>query len=299
MGQRANYIIKQNQQLTIHYTHWRANHIASDLFLGEKRFLEYLQQCELSNELINEPWIEGCVIVDLDNRELFFWAFEFSKDTSVINYYLQQLKNKWFEWKIQLLKNGMYDVEQLLGIDYISRQELVPLNIVTKEAILEDTVQDWITTLVIIKEGTSAFVTMTGSLETDEILSYGPDILPLIKTKPHYPLPKEGVNTEKCIVIDGDQKYVYVNEYSIGFKEATQEHWKGYELFICDYGYIELLQHIGLETTDLVLSEKEIKQRFSEIVDNHTDFDQNFSDNFQPRNTFVEKLKNRIGRLFR
>ena len=39
MGQRANYIIKKDNQLTIHYHHWRAINIFPDLYLGENAFL--------------------------------------------------------------------------------------------------------------------------------------------------------------------------------------------------------------------------------------------------------------------
>ena len=36
---------------------------------------------------MNEPWIEGCVILDLPSRDLYFWTIEFSGETSVIDYY--------------------------------------------------------------------------------------------------------------------------------------------------------------------------------------------------------------------
>lgn len=86
MGQRANYIIKEGNKLTIHYNHWRANCIASDLYLGEKRFLEFVNDCQLKDEIISEPWIEGCVIIDKPLRRLYFWEQFFPTETSMINF---------------------------------------------------------------------------------------------------------------------------------------------------------------------------------------------------------------------
>lgn len=42
MGHRVNYIIKEGNSITIHYNHWKANHIASDLYLAEKRFIQFV-----------------------------------------------------------------------------------------------------------------------------------------------------------------------------------------------------------------------------------------------------------------
>ena len=95
MGQRANYIIKEGDKLTIHYNHWRANCIPSDLYLGETRFLEFVNNCKLHEEIIPEPWIEGCVVIDKPLRQLYFWEQFFPTETSVINFYLSQLSKKW------------------------------------------------------------------------------------------------------------------------------------------------------------------------------------------------------------
>jgi hypothetical protein len=54
MGQRANYILIENNKQVIHYHHWRANCIAADLYLGEKRFIEFVKSCRLANVLLDE-----------------------------------------------------------------------------------------------------------------------------------------------------------------------------------------------------------------------------------------------------
>ncbi len=317
MGQRANYIVKNNGELEIHYNHWRANSIASDLYLGEKRFLEFVNNCQLNTEILSEPWIEGCVIIDRNNKALYFWSFEFSRDTSVVDFYLKQLAKKWAGWKLFVLKNRMYDAEKVLGIDYISKQELQKVNSTSKEEVLADKVEDWVRTLVIIKEGFSVFITKTGNLNIEKIISYGQDIIPLMKIKPQYKLPGEGEDgTAECIVINIEEKQVYINESSTGLLECCRDLWTGYDLIIGDFGYIEILRIAGIDTSGILLSDEKINEQFSEMVQVNDDFDPfamaerlseghedvqfnpDFFDNVKPQKSIADKLKIGLKRLF-
>lgn len=317
MGQRANYIVKEGDKLTIYYNHWRANSIASDLYLGEKRFLDFVKECQLNDEIMNEPWIEGCVIIDKSTKSLFFWSFEFSRDTSVVDYYLQQLSKKWKDWKLTILKNRMYDAEKILAIDYFAKQELQLAEKPSKEDIIADTVEEWITTLVIIKQGSSLFVTKTGNLNSENIISYGQDILALIINKPKYDLPKEDEEgTFECILIDQDHKTVFINESILGLVETYKKNWTDYELITGDFGYIETLRLAGIETSGLVMSEDETKNQFAEMVQvnesfnpfemaekikqNHNDvqFNPDFFDHVKPKKSLVDRLKMSINKIF-
>ena len=109
MGQRANYIIKDDDTLTIHYHHWRATSIAADLYLGEKKFLAFVEECQVYEQIMDEVWIEGCVIIDKTTKQLYFWALEFASETSVKEYYISGLPKKWSGWRVVFLKNRMYD----------------------------------------------------------------------------------------------------------------------------------------------------------------------------------------------
>lgn len=109
MGQRANYIIKQDGAITLYYNHWRANAISRDLYLGEERFVAFVKDCQPAEALLEEVWIEGCVLVDSDARMLSFWSLEFPSDSSVVACYLSKLSAKWAGWKVDVLRNRMYD----------------------------------------------------------------------------------------------------------------------------------------------------------------------------------------------
>lgn len=318
MGQRVNYIFKNEDGLTIHYNHWRAISIASDLYLGEKKFLEFVNECQINEEIIKEPWIEGCVIIDKVNKELFFWSFEFSIDASVVDYYLQQLSKKWEGWTLQILENRMYDAEKVLGIDYISKQDLTQLDIISKEEIEEDIVADWVSTLIIIKEGENLLVTKTGSICIEDLVSYGQELISLLKNKPQYSLPKEGDNDSyQCIIIDTDKRKVLINDSINGLKESFQSLWPDYDLIIGDFRYLNMLKEIGINTDGISLSEAEIKEKFSEMVQNNDSFDPfelaerisnehedvqfnpDFFDNVKPKKSIVEKLKSKILKMFK
>jgi hypothetical protein len=317
MGQRANYIFKDRIKPAIHYHHWRANRIAADLYLGEKRFLEFVNQCPLKDQLLDEPWIEGCVIIDKSTKALFFWSFEFSRGSSVIAYYLNQLSKKWPGWALYHLKNSMYDIEKILGIDYIERQEFPQWQLPSEEEVIADQLEDEAAALVIIKDGTSLLITKTGNLSIKQIMNYGQGIISLLKSKTRYPLPKEEEDyVENCIVIEVDKKIVYINDASIGLMETCQNKWADWYLIFGEYGYIDILKRVGLETSAIVLSEERIKAQFSEMVNGDDDFDPvefakriqqdhndvqfnpDFFDGVKPRHSIISQIKTGIKKLF-
>ena len=316
MGQRANYIIKEDDNLTIHYNHWRANCIASDLYLGEKRFLDFVGECQLNEAITDEPWIEGCVIIDKTNRQLYFWTLEFSKETSVVEYYIKELIKNWNGWQITMLKNRMYDAECILGIQYISSQELPKLYIRSEDDIVSDKVDDWETAVVILKDDNDKFVTKTGNLNIEAIISYGQDVIPLLKNKQNCSLPKEeDEGTLECIIIDTSTKRIFINESSFGLWEQCKDLWNGFSLQMGDFGYIDTLRLAGIDTSNLEMSVEKVIMQFEGIVKQSDGFDPfkmaeklvqeekdiqfnpDFFDNVKPKKTFLEKIKLRFQKM--
>lgn len=317
MGDRANYIIREKNKLTIHYNHWRATHIAADLYLGEKRFLQFVEECQLHDEIMNEPWIEGCVIVDKIKRQVHFWGWQLPSETSVLEYYMSALAKKWDGWNIEFVPNRMYDVERILGIDYISKQEFHKFIRRTKEEIVNDKVEEWTTGLVVIKEGNSLFTTKTGNLNIEGIISYGQDIVPLLRDKPTYDLPNEGDEaTDQCVVIDTSSKQLFINESVIGLWEQSNKLWQGFEITMGDFGYIETLRLAGIDTSNLIMPHDNVLEQFKNIVTQQDNFDPiamaeqlkknyndiqinpDFFDNVKPRKSMIDRLTARIRRIF-
>lgn len=318
MGQRANYIIKEGDQLTIHYNHWRANCIASDLYLGETRFLEFVKECQLQEDVIPEPWIEGLVIIDKPLRQLFFWEQSDLTESSIINFYLSQLSKKWEGWTVQMMRNRMYDAEKILGIDYISNQEFQEPNSQSEEFIINDEVEKWDTAVVIIKEAESIFITRTGNLDIESIIDFGSAIIPLLRNKQQYELPKEAESvTHECIIIDTLQRKLFINNSNIGLWEQSQQRWEGYHFTMGNFGYIDTLQLAGIDAAGLAIPHQDVISRFEHLVkqranydptviaeklmkeSNDIQFNPDFFDNVHPKKTFFETIKMRLGKFFK
>ena len=317
MGQRGNYIIKNQNTLTIHYTHWRANCIAEDLYLGESRFLQYISECKITDEIINHPWLEGCVIIDKQAKHLYFWSWEIPNLTSLINYYLLELQVKWTGWHVEHLPNRMYDVEKLLGIDYISRQDFSEPDTNTEEEIIDDKVEDWATATVLIKQADDLFVTKTGNITIESIISYGPEVIKLLEFKPRCELPNEDNSTQESIVFDVDSKTIFISQSELGLWEQTAHLWAGYKLAMGDIGYISTLKLAGIDTANLLLAQNKISEEFTALVSqtrdfNPTEFSQrfiqeqkdvvfhpDFFDNVKPRKTFTEIFCTKLKDFFK
>lgn len=309
MGQRGNYIIKSKNKVAYYYTHWRALTIAEDLYLGPKRFLEYVTSCQEDDELMEYAWMEGCVVVDIPQKELYFWSLHFEQNTSVIEHYLVQLSNKWQGWEIKHLKNRMHDIENILTIDYTSKQDLPDFIAAKKIDIINDAVEDWVETVIVIKKTDKIEVRKTQNIYTSNILMYGQDIIELLLEKSRYDLHKEE-NYRSCstIVIDVDNRELYVDEYEFGLKESCLSKWPGYNITIGDYGYIGVLKLAGINTEGLLLDQKHVIEHFQGITCPKNDFDPvsfaeeitesnddvtfnpNFFDTTRPKRTILERI---------
>lgn len=308
MGQRANYILIEENKQTIHYNHWRANSIASDLYLGERRFIEFVKECKMVDVLLNEVWIEGCVILDIDKRTIYFWSSEFGI-TSVADFYLKELQVKWKGWAINMLYNKMYDVEKILKIDYISNQELPKLSNYTKYQIVDDTVNDWVTA-IIIKTESKTHVTKTGDINLSGILNFGGSVVEILLSKQSFDLPiEDDYHVYECIVIDTLKKEIIIDKSEFGLWEQTLKKWDGYRFEMGDFGYIGVLNRAKIDTNKLSMSKEKVKEEFANMIARQTDFNplgmakkllkedkdikfsSDFFDSVNPKRTFLEKIK--------
>jgi len=312
MGQRANYILIENNSQSIHYNHWRANCIVQDLYLGEKRFIEFVRTCKPDSEIMNEVWIEGCVIINLPKKELHFWSLEFEQ-TSAVEIYLRELHRKWRGWSIELLRNRMYDAEKVLNIDYISIQELVEPGNCTIDEIIADKIGEWQTALVIIKTNAETHTTLTGNIHIGGILNFGEPILEVLMAKPQYELPNESdYRFCQCIVIDAVSKEIIIDSSEFGLWEQTYKKWDGYKFKMGDFGYIGVLKLAGFETEKVIMPPDKAWQVFNDMVKQSNTFNPlamakllmregkdikfspDFFDNVSPKKTIFERVKNSI-----
>ncbi len=310
MGQRANYVIKQGDQLTIHYHHWRATQIAADLYMGEKAFLKFVKGFTIYDGLMDVVWMEGCVIIDILSKRIYFFAWEFPVETSVSEYYLSKIVDKWKGWEVQKLVNRMYDGEKILGIDYISVQELDVPEKVAIEDITNDEEDSWKESLVIIKEQDQLFVTSC-TLTIADIITFGPAAISLLQQKKQIAFPQEedGI-AQSCIIIDTANKHLYISESVFGILENAFPNWNEYTFTMGDYGYIGILRLAGIDTAHLRMANERVLEVFQNIVEDiapydpgeiaqsiikaHPDaqFHHNFFDTAHPKASIISRITN-------
>ncbi|NIG56686.1 hypothetical protein [Chitinophaga sp. Cy-1792] len=291
MGQRANYIIRQDGQEIVRYHHWRANRIAGDLYLGETVFLNFVRSCPIKEYILDHVWMEGCVCIDMDKKQLFFWSGEFAYDTSDIEYYLSQLPQKWPGWEVVMLRNRMYDAERAFGLDYLSWQEAPEdLDPVSEDYVINDITEEWSNTLVIVRNPDGLLITKSGNLSVDRILNYGVDIIPLFSHWPVAALPhEEKYDVLDTIFIDTITKEILINESTFGVWERSGHLWPGYNFTMGDYGYIGVLELAGIEAAHLRMSTEKVIENFNWLVKVDDGFDPNaFATAFLKENKDVE-----------
>ncbi|MEO6632107.1 MAG: hypothetical protein ABIN13_10310 [Mucilaginibacter sp.] len=317
MGQRANYILIEAGKQTIHYNHWRANTIAADLYLGERRFIQFMKDCQLVDQLLDEVWIEGCVIVDIDNKNLSFWAFELAP-TSVMEIYLKELFSKWNGWKIDLLYNRMIDAEKILDIDYISKQDTPQFTCHTLSEVIDDTIDEWPSaTVIVITEG-GTHVIRTGNINFESIVLLGEPIVPILLKKTACALPvEEEDDVFGCVIIDSVNKKLIIDSSEFGLWEQAYQLWDGYNFEMGDFGFVGALRRANINTELIKMSPEKARLSFMELIkqneafnpvefaktllaeDKNIKFSPDFFDTVAPQRTIIEKIKSIVNRLMR
>lgn len=288
MGNRANYILKTKESLEIYYTHWRAINVAQDLALGKKEFVKLVKEFDKAEFLLNEPWIEACVLINFPEKKLTFWETDTLFETSVREEYLKQLKKTWAGWKIQFAENEMYGIESELKIEYISNQE-INLEFVTTENLSDlENRENYFSCLVVIKENNQYFTKYVNGGRDDQLALIGEPVIDLLKQMQNRKLKKENSDDfYSCLMIDLDNNKLWVNQSITGLKDKLQSLWKNWEINVGNFGYIKLLKEIGIKTSELELTKNESKRIVADFL--------NVKDTFDP-NSLAKKLTEEMGK---
>ena len=118
MGDRANYAIRDNGAVLLHYSHWGAVTVAEDIFWGPARTEEFVRQNEVSTEWLDEVWAQGGIALDKDNRHLTYYCYEWPLDEDMRKVYDSVLAETWAKsgWTVQRAQQWS-DVACAVGVD--------------------------------------------------------------------------------------------------------------------------------------------------------------------------------------
>lgn len=276
MGSRANYIVKSKNQFEIYYTHWRASDIAKDLYLGYKKFKSFIQQFDKVDTLLDYPWIEGCVLIDEDEKRVTFWGNFVLEEYSVTKEYLRILRERWGGWEVECARKEMYDIEKILSVDYMANQETFfeeydfDLNKLAKAIEEKYEYSDFL----LIKENEDVKVISLGAVSSERVLQQGKETIPILKSLSREELFNESeFDLWGGVAVDLDNKIVYYNECSPGFFDLVKYKWEGWKIKLESYKYLEVVEKLGGNLDELELSAEEVENVIDIILNGKDDFD--------------------------
>ncbi|TDC55251.1 hypothetical protein E1281_13595 [Actinomadura sp. KC345] len=115
MGHRANYVIVDRGEHQIHFSRFGALSLASDPLMGPDELEPYIRSMEHRDELTDDVWCEGSLVLDLDTWTLLFWS---DHCPARVNLELRRaLSERWPEWTVAWAVNQHVDVVAHLGLD--------------------------------------------------------------------------------------------------------------------------------------------------------------------------------------
>lgn len=118
MGQRANLIIVENREYSLHYSHWCANTLTRDLFWGPEHARDFIQVQRAVDESgwLDDVWAEGAAVLDCDNHVLLLYGGEdVLYDVPLRRVYLQMLRRVWREWEVRWAHEGIAEIADYVG----------------------------------------------------------------------------------------------------------------------------------------------------------------------------------------
>src|SRR5262245_39783524 len=201
MGHRANYVLIEGQQPHIHFSRWGALSIPAVLVAGPEATISYVRNLTPDDELLDDVWAEGGMLLQVDRRELrFFGGVEIYRKPYLRRLLLRALRALWEGWSVEWARHGIADLALSLGWE-VSRvldteADGVKLLQSTEPLLNEEDVQ--ITQE--LKSAHSVFSVRWPSGDSSDYLlvpsmtsalSLGPHLLQLVAGKPSTTLPSE------------------------------------------------------------------------------------------------------------
>lgn len=117
MGSRANYIlIEQGKTKMYKYRAYNIPEILLAGFASARIYIQHLMPCE---ELWNEIWADGGVLIDSDRRQLLFWGYDdgILCEPHLRRFFLPALHYLWPGWTVEWALHGVADLADYLHID--------------------------------------------------------------------------------------------------------------------------------------------------------------------------------------
>jgi hypothetical protein len=108
MGNRANFVVVQNEDWQLYYSHWGGCRMLDALVGGPELALRYaasLRRCR-KTEWCDPSWADGGAVVDLDRRRLLFFGESLMVDMNERRALMGVLATVWPDYEISWAYDG-------------------------------------------------------------------------------------------------------------------------------------------------------------------------------------------------
>jgi len=119
MGNRANFVIVQNQDWQLYYSHWAGCRMLDALIGGPDLALRYarsLRPCA-KTDWVDPLWADGGAVVDLDRRRMLFFGDELMVDMPLRRALLRVLEELWPGYEICWAYDGTLELAGYVGAE--------------------------------------------------------------------------------------------------------------------------------------------------------------------------------------
>ncbi|WP_245233836.1 hypothetical protein [Mycobacterium sp. PS03-16] len=119
MGNRANFVIVENGDWRLYYSHWGGCRMLDALVGGPElavRYVESLRRCP-KDEWVSPMWADGGAVVDLDRRRLLFFGDSVMTEMNERRAVLQALSVVWPGYEIGWAYDGTVEIAGYVGAE--------------------------------------------------------------------------------------------------------------------------------------------------------------------------------------
>lgn len=119
MGNRANFVIVDNQEWRLHYAHWTGCRMLDALAFGPETALRYVdsQRSCSKRDWLDPAWADGGAVIDLDRRRLLFFGDELMIGIPERRAMLQVLDTMWPGYAVRWAYDGLAELADYVGAE--------------------------------------------------------------------------------------------------------------------------------------------------------------------------------------
>lgn len=191
MGSRANIVTIENGDTKIYFFHWLAQEMDAFVILGEENFRKFLEESYEDGDgqnLMDNAWAEGGLLLDFDNKVLIWFGGEdIEYDRPYLDAYMLLLQQAWPGWDTRWASMGNYDIGLYLGISDEELRRIVGTH-KKSDRPLEDALRmrhAERTGLITISGKRGCFTTPTSCWCVSELLDFGEGLVSIYPSMAH------------------------------------------------------------------------------------------------------------------